>query len=209
MMRCYRDREVEAVSLALAGVLLIVAALEMWACPSQVPPAGPPAVSVGDIVSASAAVLRGAGTALEASAGTWGACPGGVALVATADAAERIVAPAIEAAEAGALSVTLGPVTVDPGPCSGLPREPDIAGIEGARAEVESALSVWLPVAGVGVDLALLAVGDDRGACAVLTVLGDVLDPAGELAVGIAGIVEAPGEPLTVPGVTVDLSGCL
>jgi hypothetical protein len=163
------------------------------------------------VVTPIAIGLSASGAALQASAGEWGECVAGVVMQASGDYAIGVGVPIAEAIDGGATSGSVAGVTIDPSPCAGLPGEPTVEGKDIAREEIEAALAVGVPIA-ASLAAAGAAAAADKGdvdGCVVLTVLSDLLAPAGDLTMAITAIVENPGVPFESPTMSWDCSACL
>jgi len=194
---------------ALLLCCLALLALGCDACTNHTPPASTPAPPDPDTVMTIIAEGVGiAGVAMQDNATTWGECVAGVVMESFGAYTRDVAIPIKQDVESGTCQGSAGGVTIDPGPCIGLSGTPELPdGQALAREEIEKYLDLSLPMfSGLAAAGALSA--DDQGTCVALTLLSNLLNPAGDLVAAILTIVETPGTPFTTPEVSWDCSGC-
>lgn len=199
--------------LALMTLAILPMTLGTAGCPPKPDDPTPPPVThdYDEDVKDAAEVLQIAGDFLLQNPKDFDTCIAGTVCKATGDATLAVVLPVKEAVEGGTCTGTTASFVIDPSPCVGLPGTPDSPeAIEASKEEVGEVLGIALPVAGYGLGKAADAAKADgeAGACTALSLLRDLLAPAGELAGSILTIIETPGEPFTFPGASWDCSAC-
>lgn len=197
-------------TLAVVGILAFT--LGTAGCPTK--PDDPPVTPTTDydeLVKDIAEAATFGGTLLMTNPKDFATCIAGVSLKATGDATLAVAIPVKQSVEAGECKGTTQGFTIDPSSCVGLPGTPDSPeSVELAKADVQAILDLVLPMASFGVDKGVdkAKADGEEGWCTALSLLRDLLSPAGELAGSILVIVEKPGEPFAFPGATWDCSAC-
>jgi len=189
-----------------AAVGLVVAG-----CPSHKPPEPLPDDDGPDpdvFVELIGEGLTESGTLLQADATTWDECIAGVVLQSVGEHTTGVAIPIKQAVEAGTCSGVTQSVTIDPGPCLGLPGVPTVESQDAARDEVMKWLNMTMPVA-AGMAEATATTTEDPGLCVAMKLISDFLSPSGVIVDSILTVVEQPGAPFTVPGTSWDCAGCL